>query len=70
MRYRSSIDLMVSGCGFLCFEKQKKNLTQKSLRTWITDHRQQIHLSKRRFCGMDWLPVQIEININKKTTKF
>ena len=47
---------MVSGCGFLCFEKQKKNLTQKSLRTWITDHRQQIRLSKRWFCDMDLLP--------------
>ena len=60
--------LMVSGCGFLCFVKQKKNLTQKSLRTWITDHRQQIRLSKRRFCGMDLL-LCADRNQNKQEDK-
>ena len=60
--------LMVSGCGFLCFEKQKNNLTKKSLRTWITDHCQQISLSKRRFCGMDLLPFA-DRNQNKQDDK-
>ena len=59
---------MVSGCGFLCSEKQNKNLAQKSLRTWITDYCQQIRLSKRRFCGMDLL-LCTDRNQNKQEDK-